>query len=111
MGERCEAAPGWVDAYSRSVCLACQRFFRAKRGTHDTDQRNPPPLGRVGDPDDIIASVLVENSAVKPETYQPMPSYRMCTADGVLQLTPELLTGLVKALERVVEGDNATVNP
>ncbi|TEB26818.1 hypothetical protein FA13DRAFT_1765458 [Coprinellus micaceus] len=78
---------------------------------HIHDQRNPPPLGRIGDPDDIIASVLVENSTVKAETYQPMPSYRMCTADGVLQLTPELLADLVRALERVVQGDNATVNP
>ena len=28
------------------------------------DQRNIPALGRIGDPDDIIASVLVENSMV-----------------------------------------------
>lgn len=26
------------------------------------DQRNIPALGRIGDPDDIIASVLVEDS-------------------------------------------------
>ncbi|KAF6748049.1 hypothetical protein DFP72DRAFT_1015767 [Ephemerocybe angulata] len=78
---------------------------------HIHDQRNPPALGRVGDPDDIIASVLVENSTVKPETYQPMPSYRVCTADGVLQLTPAMLEDLVTALQRVVEGENANVNP
>ena len=29
------------------------------------DQRNVPALGRIGDPDDIIASVLVEDSMVK----------------------------------------------
>lgn len=78
---------------------------------HIHDQRNPPALGRVGDPDDIIASVLVENSTVKPETYQPMPSYRMCTADGILQLTPAMLEDLVTVLQRVVEGENANVNP
>lgn len=55
--------------------------------------------------------MLVENSTVQPETYQAMPSYRLCTADGVLQLTPDLLADLVKALERVVEGEDANVNP
>jgi len=29
-----------------------------------TDQRNVPALGRIGDPDDIIGSVLVEDSKV-----------------------------------------------
>ncbi len=28
------------------------------------DERNIPPLGRIGDPDDIVASVLVENGKV-----------------------------------------------
>lgn len=28
------------------------------------DERNPPPLGRIGDPDDIIGSVRVENGKV-----------------------------------------------
>ena len=35
---------------------------------------------------------------IKAETYQPMPSYRLCTADGVLQLTP----GLSSYLKRVL---------
>lgn len=30
----------------------------------DADQRNVPALGRIGDPDDIIGTVLVENSKV-----------------------------------------------
>lgn len=29
------------------------------------DERNIPPLNRVGDPDDIIASVLVDDSRVR----------------------------------------------
>ena len=29
------------------------------------DSRNVPALGRIGDPDDIIASVLVEDSKVR----------------------------------------------
>ncbi|KAF9525056.1 hypothetical protein CPB83DRAFT_897333 [Crepidotus variabilis] len=67
---------------------------------HIHDQRNPPDQGRIGDPDDIIASVLVEDSVLRPETYQPMPSYRICTSDGVIQLTPGLSEYLRKALRK-----------
>ena len=34
-----------------------------------TDQRNIPALGRVGDPDDIIASVRVEEGKVRFSTH------------------------------------------
>ncbi|KAF8639143.1 hypothetical protein AX17_001633 [Amanita inopinata Kibby_2008] len=57
---------------------------------HIHDERNVPPLGRIGDPDDIIASVLVENGKILPETYQAMPAYRLCTTDGITRLTPGL---------------------
>ncbi|KAI1786927.1 hypothetical protein LXA43DRAFT_975521 [Ganoderma leucocontextum] len=71
---------------------------------HIHDNRNIPALGRIGDPDDIIASVRVENGEILAETYQPMPSYRLCTADGVLQLTEGLATRLVEVLKaRVLE--------
>lgn len=91
------------------------------------DQRNIPALGRIGDPDDIIATVLVENSKVRllaqlfapyslhmkilPETYQPMPSYRICTSDGVLQLTPGLADHLRRALVRVAKMEDESVDP
>jgi len=65
---------------------------------HIQDQRNIPALGRVGDPDDIIASVRVEEGKILPETYQPMPSYRLCTTDG----PPKLTEGLAKVLEGVL---------
>ncbi|KAF9051817.1 hypothetical protein BJ165DRAFT_1340226 [Panaeolus papilionaceus] len=61
-------------------------------------QRNIPALGRIGDPDDIIGSVLVRSGKIIPETYQAMPSYRICTQDGVLQLTE----GLAKHLHRTL---------
>ncbi|KAG5651630.1 hypothetical protein H0H81_008007 [Sphagnurus paluster] len=57
---------------------------------HIHDDRNIPPLGRIGDPDDIIGTVLVEDGKILPETYAGMPSYRICTADGPTQLTPGL---------------------
>lgn len=115
LGEFGEVFAGWVDAHSRSVSRSTVSTpFSKTSGNAETgvvDQRNPPALSRIGDPDDIIASVLVENSRIQPDTYQPMPSYRVCTADGVLQLTPAMLQDLVQALERVVERENASVNP
>ncbi|EIW80050.1 hypothetical protein CONPUDRAFT_28306, partial [Coniophora puteana RWD-64-598 SS2] len=62
-------------------------------------RRNIPALGRIGDPDDIIASVLVEDSKILPDTYQAMPSYRICTADGPTQLTEGLAQKLKTLLE------------
>ncbi|KAH9077617.1 hypothetical protein EDB83DRAFT_2344878 [Lactarius deliciosus] len=64
---------------------------------HIHDDRNLPPLNRIGDPDDIIGSVQVEGGKILAETYQAMPSYRVCTADGVIQLT-EGLTSKLRAL-------------
>ncbi|RPD61644.1 hypothetical protein L226DRAFT_461226 [Lentinus tigrinus ALCF2SS1-7] len=61
--------------------------------------RNIPALGRIGDPDDIIASVRVEDGEIMAETYQPMPSYRLCTSDGVLQLTEGLAARLMEILQ------------
>ncbi|EAU84131.1 hypothetical protein CC1G_08672 [Coprinopsis cinerea okayama7 len=68
---------------------------------HVHDQRNPPPLGRIGDPDDIIGTVLVEDGVVKADTYQPMPSYRFWTKDGLMMLTDGLRERLVQSCRRV----------
>ncbi|EIN06819.1 hypothetical protein PUNSTDRAFT_72844 [Punctularia strigosozonata HHB-11173 SS5] len=73
---------------------------------HALDERNPPPLGRIGDMDDIIGSVRVEDSRIIPDTYQPMPSYRICTADGVTQLTEGLATKLNRVLERMNQDEH-----
>ncbi|KAF9781347.1 hypothetical protein BJ322DRAFT_1145098 [Thelephora terrestris] len=67
---------------------------------HIHDERNIPPLGRIGDPDDIIASVRVQDGKFLTDTYQPMPAYRMCTSDGVLKLTEGLAQKLKQVLER-----------
>lgn len=66
---------------------------------HIHDDRNIPALGRIGDPDDIIASVRVEEGKILADTYQPMPSYRLCTSDGITKLTE----GLAKRLREVVD--------
>lgn len=91
------------------------------------DSRNIPALGRIGDPDDIIASVLVQDSKVRsyvpsrgvdllsiplvfdqilPDTYQAMPSYRFCTADGPTQLTEGLAKKLRSILEDIVSRES-----
>ncbi|KAF9467162.1 hypothetical protein BDZ94DRAFT_1249729 [Collybia nuda] len=65
---------------------------------HIHDERNVPALHRIGDPDDILASVLVQDSKIDPDTYAPMPSYRFCTADGITQLTPAVAKKLQEIL-------------
>ncbi|KAG9054008.1 hypothetical protein FS842_006487 [Serendipita sp. 407] len=65
---------------------------------HIHDERNVPALGRIGDPDDIVASVMVENGKILSETYQRMPSYRLFTADGPPKLSPGLAHKLEEAL-------------
>jgi hypothetical protein len=72
---------------------------------HIHDERNVPALGRIGDPDDIVATVLVEDGKILPETYQPMPAYRLCTADGVVHLTSGLTVRLRQVLEEHAKGE------
>ncbi|KAF7319480.1 hypothetical protein HMN09_00286800 [Mycena chlorophos] len=74
---------------------------------HIHDERNLPPLGRIGDPDDIIATVLVEDGKIQPETYQAMPAYRICTSDGPTRLTG----GLAQKLRSVLEAHAQSEEP
>ncbi|KIK27479.1 hypothetical protein PISMIDRAFT_36836, partial [Pisolithus microcarpus 441] len=50
--------------------------------------RTIPLPGRVSDSGDIFCSVLVEDKVH--DTYQAMPSYRLCTSGGPLRLTEGL---------------------
>ncbi|KAF5392742.1 hypothetical protein D9757_000811 [Collybiopsis confluens] len=70
---------------------------------HIHDERNVPALGRIGDPDDILASVLVQDGKIVPDSYQPMPAYRLCTSDGITKLTEGLVGHLKKILEQRLE--------
>ena len=74
------------------------------------DQRNPPPLGRIPDPDDIIASIRVEDGKLITESYQAMPSYRLCTNDGVCQLTDGLMDRLKLVLSQVADAEQSSVS-
>ncbi|KAI0317985.1 hypothetical protein OF83DRAFT_1118563 [Amylostereum chailletii] len=75
---------------------------------HINDARNVPALGRIGDPDDIIGSVRVEDGKIMAETYQPMPSYRLCTADGVTRLTDGLAAKLRAVLQQRAQEESQT---
>ncbi|KAF9471101.1 hypothetical protein BDN70DRAFT_820464 [Pholiota conissans] len=85
-----------VDDIWKDSAMALQSGWMHIHGKHIL--RNIPALDRIGDPDDIIATVLVEDSKILVDTYQPMPAYRVCTADGVMQLTPGLSSYLQKKL-------------
>ena len=112
-----------MDAYTWSVVYLFENLSLPvtwRSPSPLTDERNVPPLNRIGDPDDILASVRVENGKAGPpfagfsrvgltdrhfylqilaETYQAMPSYRLCTAHGVTQLTEGLASKLQGLLE------------
>ncbi|TFK31364.1 hypothetical protein BDQ12DRAFT_694266 [Crucibulum laeve] len=75
---------------------------------HIHDQRSVPIVGPIGDPEDIIASVLMRKSTILPETYQPVPSYRLVTTYGVMKLTPELAGRLHSALLQLALTEKAT---
>ncbi|KAJ1302879.1 hypothetical protein OPQ81_003179 [Rhizoctonia solani] len=66
---------------------------------HVHDYRNFPEMGRVGSPADILGSVLVQDGKIKGETYERMPSYRTCTTDGPVKLSPSLHERLLKSLK------------
>ncbi|KAI0057271.1 hypothetical protein BV25DRAFT_1909551 [Artomyces pyxidatus] len=74
---------------------------------HIHDTRNVPALGRIGDPDDILGTVLVEDGKIQASTYSPMPSYRLCTSDGVTRLTEGLDQRLKSVLARTNEEERA----
>jgi hypothetical protein len=54
---------GWMHVHGEKTPPICNVLY-ASLYPRVQDQRNVPALGRIGDPDDIIASVLVENSMV-----------------------------------------------
>ncbi|KAI8325414.1 hypothetical protein GQ54DRAFT_243682, partial [Martensiomyces pterosporus] len=50
------------------------------------DGRNPAPLGRTGNAEDIFGCVLVENKAIKEGSFQANWAHRPVTRDGLFQL-------------------------
>ena len=56
---------GWMHIHGASLCPITPAYFRCFLAYTLPDERNIPPLGRVGDPDDIIASVRVQDGKVR----------------------------------------------
>ncbi|RSH92219.1 hypothetical protein EHS25_008634 [Saitozyma podzolica] len=73
---------------------------------HITDERAIPPAGRIGETEDLIGSVFVENGEVVPSTYEPQPSYRLITQHG----PPILPKGIDEHLLHVLRSISAKEN-
>ncbi|ORZ34972.1 hypothetical protein BCR44DRAFT_1374628, partial [Catenaria anguillulae PL171] len=64
---------------------------------HLADARNPPPWGRIPDPDDIVGSVLIgDNGKIVPGSYQRMPTHRLVSGQGLFVLSAYLHGKLVE---------------
>ncbi|KAF8532051.1 hypothetical protein JB92DRAFT_2846529 [Gautieria morchelliformis] len=81
--------------------LSAEAMQLGKGWMHVNDDRNLPEMGRISRPDDIIASVRVEGGEILPKTYNPMPTYRICTTDGLTTLSKGLEQRLLEALRRI----------
>jgi len=73
---------------------------------HVSDTRNPPDYGRIAWPEDIFGSVEVDGQGRFVEAgegkgtgnYQESGSYRVCTREGILGLSPFLRERVVERL-------------
>ncbi|PFH53424.1 hypothetical protein AMATHDRAFT_1090 [Amanita thiersii Skay4041] len=93
---------GWLPAVVEHVAGAEGGEEAGLNDFKENHERNIPPLGRIGDPDDIIATVLVDDGKILADTYQPMPAYRLCTGDGLTKLTPGLTNLLHITLKQLI---------
>lgn len=90
-----------VIAQNRDERLESEAIQLGSGWMHINDDRNLPEVGRISRPDDIIASVRVEDGKMLPETYNPMPTYRICTTDGLTTLSPGLEEELIAKLRQL----------
>ncbi|KAI9184408.1 hypothetical protein H9P43_003461 [Blastocladiella emersonii ATCC 22665] len=65
---------------------------------HVADARNPPPWGRIPDPDDIVGSVRLDDGKIVPGSFEPMPAHRLVSGAGIMQLSPALHAALLARL-------------
>lgn len=71
---------------------------------HVSDQRNPPDYGRIAWPEDIFGSLEVDGRGAfvgSNGNYQESGTYRMCTNDGILKLSPYLRERLVERVQEL----------
>lgn len=71
---------------------------------HVSDQRNPPDWGRIAWPEDIFGSLEVDgkgNFVGENGHYQESGTYRVCTNEGILGLSPYLMEKLIEKLKEL----------
>lgn len=57
---------------------------------HIADGRTLAAFGRCPEPDDILATVLLEDGRMVPGSIQEMPTHRLLTVNGLFQLPADL---------------------
>ncbi|KAL8768175.1 MAG: hypothetical protein Q9203_006358 [Teloschistes exilis] len=70
---------------------------------HVYDYRHPPDFGRIPDPEDIFGSLELDgegNFVDGHGNYQSSGTYRICTRDGILGLSPFLRQRLIERLQQ-----------
>lgn len=65
------------------------------------DERATLIYGRAAEPDDTIGFCLAQDGKILPETYSPMPSYRLISRLGIFSLPLPLYRRLIKGLEEL----------
>ncbi|KAI8990036.1 hypothetical protein BDB01DRAFT_718006 [Pilobolus umbonatus] len=73
---------------------------------HIGDERNPPAWGRINYPEDIVGSVKLEHGIIQEGTYQPMPTHRLVTNNGLFKLSKPLTECVVEAAKKKLQGIN-----
>jgi hypothetical protein len=63
------------------------------------DSRVFTPFGRVADPEDILGTIALDDGVMIPGTYEPMPTHRLYTSNGLFQLNDFLYSRLLESLE------------
>ncbi|BEJ14922.1 hypothetical protein CspHIS471_0406890 [Cutaneotrichosporon sp. HIS471] len=76
------------------------------------DERAVPDHDRTGAPEDIIGSVFVHDGKIVSSTYEPLPTYRLVTTDGVCRLPDGLDAHLMSMLDAIAaqEAENARLD-
>lgn len=57
---------------------------------HIADGRSLAAFGRCPEPDDILATVLVQDGLMIPDSIQEIPTHRLLTVNGLFQLPADL---------------------
>ncbi|ORY05656.1 hypothetical protein K493DRAFT_197356, partial [Basidiobolus meristosporus CBS 931.73] len=66
---------------------------------HISDERNPPPWGRIPLPEDIFGSVNVVDGEIIEGSYQRMLTHRIVSSNGLFKLSEPFHQKLLQVLK------------